>query len=82
MGFLEKIFGSKNERELRKLGPIVSRIGDLEKGLEAKSDAQLRAMTGDFRSALRCGGTGPGPRDRVAPCLAGPSRNVLRGHKQ
>ncbi len=55
MGFLEKIFGSKNERELRKLGPVVSRIGDLEKGLEAKSNAQLRAMTGELKEKLARG---------------------------
>ena len=37
MGLLQKIFGSKNQRELKKMQPIVARIADLEKTLEKKS---------------------------------------------
>ncbi|KAB2889728.1 MAG: preprotein translocase subunit SecA, partial [Kofleriaceae bacterium] len=55
MGLLEKIFGSKNQRELKKMQPLVGRIGELEKGLEAKSDAQLRAMTGELKEKLANG---------------------------
>ncbi|HUQ03458.1 MAG TPA: preprotein translocase subunit SecA [Kofleriaceae bacterium] len=57
MSFLQKIFGSKNQRELKRMQPIVARIGELEKGLEAKTDAQLRAMTGELRQKLANGAT-------------------------
>ncbi len=52
MGFLQKIFGSKNQRELKRMQPLVVRIGELEKGLEAKTDAQLRAITGELKEKL------------------------------
>jgi preprotein translocase subunit SecA len=57
MGFLQKIFGSKNERELRKLQPIVARIAELEPTMKAKSDDELRAMTADFKRRLDKGAT-------------------------
>ena len=57
MGFLEKIFGSKNQREIKKLQPKVVRIGELEPKLVAKSDAELRAMTGELKTRLDNGAT-------------------------
>ena len=38
MGLLQKIFGSKNQRELKKLQPIINRIAELEPTMKAKSD--------------------------------------------
>ncbi|HWO18122.1 MAG TPA: preprotein translocase subunit SecA [Kofleriaceae bacterium] len=57
MGLLQKIFGSKNERELRKLQPIVARIAALEPTMKAKSDDELRALTPDFKRRLDKGAT-------------------------
>src|SRR5256885_1242967 len=57
MGFLQKIFGSKNQRELRKLQPNVDRINSLGDTMTAKSDAELRAMTGEFKQKLDNGAT-------------------------
>jgi len=57
MGLLQKIFGSKNERELRKLQPIVARIAELESTMKAKSDDEMRAMTADFKRRLDKGAT-------------------------
>jgi preprotein translocase subunit SecA len=57
MGFLQKIFGSKNQRELKKLQPIVNRINELEPALKDKSDAELKSMTGDFKQKLANGAT-------------------------
>nr|HEX4312700.1 preprotein translocase subunit SecA [Kofleriaceae bacterium] len=57
MGFLQKLFGSKNARELKKLQPAVDRIAQLEPAMKAKSDAELKAMTGDFRRRLDKGAT-------------------------
>ena len=50
--FLKKIFGSKNERELKRLAPLVDRINALEPQYRALSDAQLRAQTAHFRERL------------------------------
>lgn len=52
-----KIFGSKNSRELKRMGKIVTRINALEEELQALSDEQLRAKTAEFRTALESGKT-------------------------
>ncbi|HEU0029044.1 MAG TPA: preprotein translocase subunit SecA [Kofleriaceae bacterium] len=57
MGLLQKIFGSKNQRELKKLQPIVARIQDLEAALKPKTDDELRAMTAEFKRRLDKGAT-------------------------
>ena len=57
MAFLQKIFGSKNQRELKKLQPIVARIGELEPTMQKKSDAELREMTAEFKRRLDKGAT-------------------------
>ena len=43
--FLTKVFGSKNERELKKLQPIIEQINALETDLRTLSDEQLRGNT-------------------------------------
>ena len=57
MGLLQKIFGSKNQRELKKLQPLVDRINELEPTVKAKSDAELKAMTAEFKQQLDNGAT-------------------------
>ncbi len=57
MGLLQKLFGSKNQRELMKLQPIVDRINSLEPAMKAKTDAELKAMTAEFRTRLDKGAT-------------------------
>ena len=52
---LKKIFGSKNDRELRRLAPLVDQITSLEPGLRRLSDAQLQAKTGEFKERLERG---------------------------
>ena len=49
---LKKIFGSKNERELKRLAPLVDAINVLEPEYRALSDAGLRAKTADFKERL------------------------------
>ena len=73
---LKKIFGSKNERELKRMAPLVDAINVLEPEYRALSDAGLRAKTAEFRERLdreeplddllprpspRSGGLHPGP---------------------
>ena len=49
---LTKILGSKNEREIKKLRPIVDRINALEKEFEKKSKEELQSLTAKWRSEL------------------------------
>jgi preprotein translocase subunit SecA len=55
LNFLTKIFGSKNERELKKLNPIVEKINTLEPDLQDMSDDQLKARTAQFKERLEKG---------------------------
>lgn len=52
---LKKIFGTKNERELKRLWPIVERINSLESKMSSLSDAQLRSKTDEFRVRIEAG---------------------------
>ena len=53
--FLTKVFGSKNERELKKLQPIIEQINALETDLRALSDDQLKGHTAKFKERLHNG---------------------------
>jgi preprotein translocase subunit SecA len=57
MGIFQQIFGSRNQRELRKLQPIVDRINGLEPTFKAKSDDELKAMTPELKRRLDSGAT-------------------------
>ncbi len=57
MGFIQKVFGSRNQRELKRMQPTVVRINELEPTMEKKSDAELREMTADFKRRLDKGAT-------------------------
>ncbi|MGB7747022.1 MAG: preprotein translocase subunit SecA [Verrucomicrobiia bacterium] len=52
MNFLKWIFGSKNDRELKKLWPLVRRINEIEAGLQKLSDDELRQKTADWKAQL------------------------------
>ena len=49
----QKIFGSKNERELKRMRPLVEEIGQLEPELRPLSIDELRAKTDTFRSRIQ-----------------------------
>ncbi|HET9743634.1 MAG TPA: preprotein translocase subunit SecA [Terriglobales bacterium] len=50
---LGKIFGTANERELKRMWPIVAKINALEPEMQKLSDAELRAKTDEFRQRIR-----------------------------
>src|SRR5688572_6944434 len=52
MSFLAKIFGSKNQREIKKLGKTVEQINAFEAGLKTLSDAELKNKTVEFKARL------------------------------
>jgi preprotein translocase subunit SecA len=49
------MFGSKNDRELRRLAPLVDRITGLEPEFRKLSDDRLTAKTGEFKERLERG---------------------------
>ncbi|HEX7569286.1 MAG TPA: preprotein translocase subunit SecA, partial [Verrucomicrobiae bacterium] len=46
------IFGSKNDRDVKKIRPVVARINELEAGLQKLSDDELRAKTAAWKTEL------------------------------
>ncbi len=48
----KKVFGTKHERQMKKLRPLVARIHDLEKSVKPLSDDDLKARTGEFKQRL------------------------------
>jgi len=52
---LAKIFGSKNQREIKKLSKVVDRINSLEPEIQALSDDELKAKTAEFRQRFEGG---------------------------
>ncbi|MCA6060450.1 preprotein translocase subunit SecA [Thalassolituus sp. ST750PaO-4] len=50
-----KVFGSKNGRELKRMGKLVSQINAFEKSVKSLSDEQLKAKTVEFRQRLSDG---------------------------
>src|SRR5215470_14050005 len=50
-----KVFGSLNERKLKKYGPVVAQINALEPETAALTDDELRARTADFRARVEAG---------------------------
>jgi preprotein translocase subunit SecA len=55
MSLLRKLFGSKNDRELKRIVPLVERVNALEPELVKLSDDALRARTADFKQRLENG---------------------------
>ncbi|MGD9056670.1 MAG: preprotein translocase subunit SecA [Desulfobacterales bacterium] len=49
---LTKVFGSKNERELKRIQPQVERINALEPAVQAMSDDELKAQTAKFKERI------------------------------
>jgi preprotein translocase subunit SecA len=54
---LAKVFGTQNERELKRLAPIVAAVNGHEMAVQALTDDQLRAKTAEFRERFSRGET-------------------------
>ena len=52
---LKKLFGTKNSRELKRMGKIVDRINALEPNYEPLSDEALKDVTRTFKERLEAG---------------------------
>ena len=51
-GTLAKVFGTKHDREIKKIRPMVAAINDLEPQLQKLSDQELAAKTVDFKQRV------------------------------
>src|SRR5574337_278687 len=52
---LKSLFGTKHERDVKRMTPVVQAIGALEPALHSLSDAALREKTDEFRKRLADG---------------------------
>jgi len=57
MNFIEKIFGTHSERELRIIEPVIDKIESLRPAMQAMSDEELRELTPKFKQRLADGET-------------------------
>ena len=57
MNFVQKIFGTHSERELKRIEPIVQAIEDLRPSMQALSDEELKGKTEEFKKRLAAGET-------------------------
>ncbi|MDP3919658.1 MAG: preprotein translocase subunit SecA [Candidatus Omnitrophota bacterium] len=54
---LQKFFGTQNDRNIKKLWPVVEQVNAFEPEMEKLSDGELRAKTDEFRKRLADGQT-------------------------
>jgi preprotein translocase subunit SecA len=55
LSIARKIFGTDNDRKLRRMRPVIEKINALEPDFEALSDAALKAKTDEFRDRIKQG---------------------------
>jgi preprotein translocase subunit SecA len=55
VNFIKKIVGTKNEREIKRLQPVVEQTGAYENKLKALSDDELRQYTPKFKERIENG---------------------------
>ena len=61
---LKKILGTKNERELKKLRPIVVRVNELEPKMKALGDEDFPRLVGEWKEQVQQKGR---PLDELMP---------------
>ena len=64
---IEKIFGTQNERDLKKIRPLIEAVRELEPRILPLTDAQLLAKTAEFKEKLS---QGAGLDDLLAEAFA------------
>jgi preprotein translocase subunit SecA len=55
IGFLKKIFGTKSQRDIKLMKPLVARINELETSYQSLSEEELKGHTEAFRKRLAGG---------------------------
>src|SRR5690242_14218601 len=65
---LAKVIGTQNERELKRLRPLVARINELESSVRDLTETALKAKTDELKRRVRGTGDGAGESlDEVLP---------------
>src|SRR4030066_2604229 len=54
---IKKVIGTKNDRELKRIQPLIDKINVLEPSINVLSDEQLKAKTVEFKKRLEAGET-------------------------
>ncbi len=81
MGFMDKVFGDLNTKEVKKLGKIADEILALDGQMQALSDAELRGKTDEFKKRLADGETLDDILvEAFAVCREGASRSLGMKH--
>jgi preprotein translocase subunit SecA len=57
LNIFQKLFGTKNERELKRIAPLVDEINRFEPAIQKLSDDELRAKSAHFKERLASGAT-------------------------
>ena len=70
----KKLFGTSNDRALRRIQPLVTRVNDFEPAIEKLSDAQLQAKTPEFKQRIDNGES----LDRLLPEVFAVCREASR----
>jgi preprotein translocase subunit SecA len=55
MNLIKTLFGTKNDRDLKRLQPLVDKINEFEKGYQSLSPEQLKAKTQEFKGRVAAG---------------------------
>ncbi|MBX3034548.1 MAG: preprotein translocase subunit SecA [Bdellovibrionaceae bacterium] len=74
---LTKIFGTKHDREMKKIRPIVEKVNAFESSMQALTDEQLKAKTPEFKARLAKGETLDGILPEAFAVCREASRRVL-----
>ena len=71
---LKKMMGSKNQREVKRLWPLVHRVNEVDAEYQKLTDEELRAKTEEFRKRLAEGA----PLDDLLPEAFAAVKNACR----
>src|SRR3954453_1251234 len=78
---LMRLFGNSNERQIRRMRPIVARINEMEPAIQALSDDELKARTAELPHRLSEGQTLEDiPPEAFAVCREGGRRFLKMRH--
>jgi len=75
---LESIIGSKSERSMKTVQPVVDQINALEPEISKLSDSELRAKTDEFKARLAKGETLDSLLPEAFACVREASKRVLK----
>ena len=75
MNFVEKLFGTHSDHELKLIQPIIDKILAMQPEMQAKSDEELKAQTAKFKEMLAEGKT----LDDILPEAFATVREALSG---